>query len=211
MNDNSKPRWFKRTWFVATVAGLLGIGVGAASMSTQDVTQTPEYQAVAAEQEDTASALSGKEQELAASQAEVAELQVKLTELQTKLTDVEGTIPAREQAVTTKEAQLKTREAAVTASEKDVRKREKAVGIIEREIEANTIPGDGIFQVGKDMKAGTYRTSGSSGCYYAVLSGLGGALSDIVDNNNIDGPAIVRLSSGRYFEVHNCAEWVLQR
>lgn len=209
MNDNSKPRWFKRTWLVATAASLIGIGIGAASMSSQDVTKTPEFRAVAAEQEDTASALSGTEEELEASQAEVAELQAAVAELQAKLTEVEGTIPAREQAVTAKEAQLKRREATLTASERDVRRREKAVGIIEREIEANTVS-DGLYEVGADIKAGTYKTKGSGDtCYWSRLTSPSG---DIKANNLGSGPSVVTVFKGDYLEL-NCggADWVLQR
>ena len=52
-------------------------------------------------------------------------------------------------------------------------KREKKVGILEQTIKNNTVPGDGTFEVGKDMKAGTYKSPGPDGdqCYSRVASG----------------------------------------
>lgn len=56
--------------------------------------------------------------------------------------------------------------------------------------------GDGTYQVGKDIKPGTYRTRvGSSNCYYARLKGFGGTLDDIIANNNTDAPAVVTIAA----------------
>lgn len=126
-----------------------------------------------------------------------------------KIATVEGDIPSREATVEEKEAELSSREKTLVADEKSVAKREKAVGIIEREIQANTIDGEGIYAVGKDIKVGTYKTTGSPGCYYAVLNSTD--TSDIADNNNVDGPAFVTVSDGQYLQLSGCAEWTLQR
>ena len=69
--------------------------------------------------------------------------------------------------------------------------------------------GDGIFQVGKDIQPGTYRTRvGSSGCYYARLKGFSGTLDDILANNNTDAPAIVTIAkTDKGFESTNCGTW----
>lgn len=69
--------------------------------------------------------------------------------------------------------------------------------------------GDGTFQVGKDIQPGTYRTRvGSSGCYYARLSGFGGTLGEILANNNTDAPAIVTIAkTDKGFESQNCGTW----
>lgn len=201
MEEHTKPRWFRRTWVVATAAGLIGIGIGAASM-TPDVTQAPEYQSVAQERDDAEAETDEKAEEL-------TELHAQLAETQAKVAEVEGSIPAREQAVSTTEAQLKKREAAVQATEKKVRQREKAVGIIEREIEANTIS-DGTYEVGADIKAGMYKTKGTGDtCYWARLTSPGG---DIKTNNLGSGPSVVTVSNGDFLEL-NCggADWVLQR
>lgn len=69
--------------------------------------------------------------------------------------------------------------------------------------------GDGTYQVGKDIQAGTYRTrAGSSGCYYARLSGFGGKTTEIIANNITDAPAIVTIAStDKGFTSQNCGTW----
>ncbi len=69
--------------------------------------------------------------------------------------------------------------------------------------------GDGTYQVGKDIKAGTYRTrTGSPGCYYARLKGFGGSVDDIIANDNTDAPAVVTIkASDKGFESQNCGTW----
>lgn len=68
--------------------------------------------------------------------------------------------------------------------------------------------GAGIFIVGTDMKSGTYKSSGQSGCYYARLGGFGGTLGEIIANNNTDTSAIVTISaSDKGFESTRCGTW----
>lgn len=69
--------------------------------------------------------------------------------------------------------------------------------------------GDGTFTVGKDIQPGTYRTRvGATGCYYARLKGFGGTVSDIINNDTTDGPAIVTISaSDKGFQSTNCGTW----
>lgn len=68
---------------------------------------------------------------------------------------------------------------------------------------------DGTFQVGKDIKPGTYRTRNASpGCYYARLKGFGSAVDDIIANNNAENVAIVTiLASDKGFQSTNCGTW----
>jgi len=88
-----------------------------------------------------------------------------------------------------------------------------AYGIAEAEVaaQANTIPGEGVFVVGEDVKAGSYRTAGpsSSSCYYAIKDGAG-AGADILDNNIIEGPGAVTLADGQVFETSRCQDWTLR-
>jgi hypothetical protein len=52
---------------------------------------------------------------------------------------------------------------------------------------------DGTYIVGTDIEPGTYRSSGSNGCYYARLSGFQGGTQDIIPNENTDTPAVVEI------------------
>jgi hypothetical protein len=66
---------------------------------------------------------------------------------------------------------------------------------------------DGIWLVGKDIKAGTYRTS-EGGCYWARLSGLGGDFNDIIANGNTSGPTVVAIKkTDKAFESTSCGTW----
>ncbi len=51
--------------------------------------------------------------------------------------------------------------------------------------------GTGMYGVGLDIRPGTYRTLGNDGCYWALLSDLGG--KNIVANDNAIGPAVVTI------------------
>ncbi|KQY56686.1 hypothetical protein [Nocardioides sp. Root140] len=197
-----KPAWYKRTWVIALAVGFVCLGLGAASAGTTDVTTTSEYKSVVDQRDAARSVLSDTETELATSKTD-------LTTAQADLETIAGEIPAREAAVTEAEASVKAREAAVTKKEKSVGKREKAVGLVEQTIANNTLSGDGIWEVGADIKAGTYKTIGGSQCYYAVLNSTD--TSDIADNNNVSGPAILSVSDGQYLELSGCGDWVWQR
>ncbi|GAA2760145.1 hypothetical protein [Actinopolymorpha rutila] len=74
---------------------------------------------------------------------------------------------------------------------------------------SGSIPGDGVFLVGSDIKAGTYRAGNDSGnCYWARLSGTSGELGDILANDNPSGPALVTIrSSDKAFSSARCGEW----
>lgn len=71
--------------------------------------------------------------------------------------------------------------------------------------------GDGIYIVGTDITAGTYKNKGSEGCYYARLKGFGGTVSNIIANNNVDAAAIVTISkSDKGFQSSGCGTWTKQ-
>ena len=75
---------------------------------------------------------------------------------------------------------------------------------------SNTTFGAGTYIVGTDMKAGTYKSSGSEGCYYSRLSGFGGGMSGIISNNNTDTSAIVTIApTDKGFTSTRCGTWSL--
>lgn len=70
--------------------------------------------------------------------------------------------------------------------------------------------GDGTWQVGKDITAGTYRTTGGEGCYWARVSDFSGSLQSIQANENARGPAVVSISStDAGFTSRRCGTWEL--
>jgi len=75
-------------------------------------------------------------------------------------------------------------------------------------IDSTTSFEDGAYFVGTDIEPGTYRSSGSSGCYYARLSGFNGGLENIIANENTNTPAVVTIAPTDVgFESHRCGTW----
>jgi hypothetical protein len=74
-----------------------------------------------------------------------------------------------------------------------------------------TMSSDGVYVVGTDIKHGTYHTTGAVGgsggdCYYALLSSTN--TSDIIDNNNVTGPATITVGPGvKAVDVSGCNTW----
>jgi hypothetical protein len=67
--------------------------------------------------------------------------------------------------------------------------------------------GDGTYRVGKDIKAGTYRSGDDGICYWASLKGFGGDIDDIIANGN-NSPAIVTLRpADKGFQSQGCGDW----
>ncbi len=68
---------------------------------------------------------------------------------------------------------------------------------------------DGVFRVGTEIQAGTYRSNGSGGtCFAARLSGFGGTSTDIIAFVNTDDVAIVTIDPGDAgFRSLGCGGW----
>jgi uncharacterized membrane-anchored protein YhcB (DUF1043 family) len=206
----------RRRWPLALACGALGLVIGLviAIVSATAPKDTSEYKeavsqqnAVSAQLDDTKAELDSQNVALYESQSELEAVDGQVTELKGQITQLRGDIPRRETAVKQAEKEVAAREHAVAADEKAVAKREKAVGLVETEIQNNTVS-DGIYEVGTDIKAGTYKTDGASGCYYAVLGSAN--TNNIINNSYNDGPAVVSVSTGQYLEL-NCsgADWTL--
>lgn len=117
----------------------------------------------------------------------------KLDARERKLDAREGVLDERTKTLDDREAKLDQKE--------EKKAKQKA---------ANTIPGDGVFLVGEDVKPGTYRTQGSAGlgCYWARLSGTSGNFDEIITNGNAEGPTTVTIAkSDKAFETSGCQEW----
>jgi hypothetical protein len=70
--------------------------------------------------------------------------------------------------------------------------------------------GAGTFVVGKDIAAGTWRSNGTTSCYWARLKGFSGQLGEIIANDNVTGSAIVTIAaSDTGFTSARCGTWTL--
>ncbi|MDN6301249.1 MAG: hypothetical protein L0J68_13435, partial [Micrococcaceae bacterium] len=127
--------------------------------------------------------------------------------------NAETTIADFKDSQKSSQAKLKDRESAVSAAEKQLAKDQKKFDGAVADREKNTV-GPGLYEVGVDVKAGKYKTSGPDGtnpvgCYYAWMSSSE-ADADIVDNNIVSGQAVVTLRNGQFFEIDSCADFVKQ-
>lgn len=143
--------------------------------------------------------------------AEHDKIQTDFDELESGIAGREDAVEERGAALDEQAANLDTRDQELQDAEDKVVAREKAVGKIEVEQLENSVE-DGVWTVGDDIKAGTYRTKEAVGseCYWAVLQ-TGSNGSDII-NNGIPGggrPAVT-VKKGQDFESKRCGTWVKQ-
>lgn len=69
--------------------------------------------------------------------------------------------------------------------------------------------GDGTYEVGKDIPAGTYRsTEDTDMCYWATLKGFSGELDDVIQNGNSSSAIVTLEKSTTGFETQGCGDWV---
>jgi hypothetical protein len=99
---------------------------------------------------------------------------------------------------------LNARKKGLDKREQGLDHREQAVGIVEKEIRQNSFPGNGVYEVGRDIAAGSYGTSGND-CYWAITSDPNGA--NILNNYIGSGPTLATLSAGTYFTTNRCGTW----
>jgi hypothetical protein len=104
------------------------------------------------------------------------------------------------------------KEAALSGQQQTVKQQEATLKQELGQVQANQISGDGVYVVGKDIKAGVYHTNGSGNtgqndCYFATLNSSD--TNNIADNNNFDGAETVDVSSAYAFQVSGPCTWVL--
>ncbi|WP_329132659.1 hypothetical protein OG552_13725 [Streptomyces sp. NBC_01476] len=70
--------------------------------------------------------------------------------------------------------------------------------------------GDGTFQVGSDIKPGTYRSSGNSDglCYWERSKDAKGEADSILANDNVTGSSYVTIArTDKFFKSTGCDDW----
>ncbi|WDM17278.1 hypothetical protein J3S85_14715 [Streptomyces lavenduligriseus] len=77
---------------------------------------------------------------------------------------------------------------------------------------AASVAGDGMYLVGEDMNAGTYKTAGPAdsaipNCYWARLKDASGEFDAIITNGNAQGQTRVTVRKGEYFQTSGCETW----
>ncbi|MFF7280326.1 hypothetical protein [Streptomyces griseorubiginosus] len=70
--------------------------------------------------------------------------------------------------------------------------------------------GDGDFQVGSDVKPGTYRTTGNDDgmCYWERAKDASGEMDSLLANDNVTGTSYVTVKAGdKLFKSSDCNDW----
>ncbi|MFD7710709.1 hypothetical protein [Streptomyces sp. NPDC059786] len=70
--------------------------------------------------------------------------------------------------------------------------------------------GDGTFEVGKDVKPGTYRTTGNTDgmCYWERAKDASGEMDSLIANDNVTGTSYVTVVAGdKLFKSTDCEDW----
>lgn len=77
----------------------------------------------------------------------------------------------------------------------------------------DTVTGDGMWIVGKQIKAGVYQSAAGVSCYWERLAGLSGTYEDLLDNGGYrKGQQLVEvLASDFAFTSQGCGQWVMVR
>ncbi|WP_329178420.1 hypothetical protein [Streptomyces sp. NBC_01477] len=71
-----------------------------------------------------------------------------------------------------------------------------------------SMPGDGMFKVGTDIAAGTYKTSGGDACYWERAKDALHGVDSISANDNVTGASVVTIARGdAYFKTSGCGAW----
>lgn len=107
----------------------------------------------------------------------------------------------------TADAQAAKRKADEAKEEK-----EQAAARAQAEKEARTIAGDGAYEVGVDVKAGTYKNAGSTNGAYCVAytSRKPSDIGSYIAGSTNKGPGIVTIHDGEYFTTQFCKDWTRQ-
>jgi hypothetical protein len=70
--------------------------------------------------------------------------------------------------------------------------------------------GDGEFEVGTDIKPGTYRTTGNTDgmCYWERAKDASGEMDSLLANDNVTGTSYVTVKAGdKLFKSSDCNDW----
>jgi len=70
--------------------------------------------------------------------------------------------------------------------------------------------GDGDFEVGKDIKPGTYRTTGNTDdlCYWERAKDASGEVDSLLANDNVSGTSYVTVkATDKLFKSSGCKDW----
>lgn len=194
--EKRRPRWAKITLFAVSglMLLLIGIGIGAAGNSKTSLINSQKAQIARLQATVTTDKgyLSTERLQVSNAQAQAKNaLSVALSQVRGQYKSKFAALQAQEQKVAGLQAKLN-----------------RELGVVAK----STISADGVYVVGKDIPSGVYHTSGAPGggspggqCYFATLGSTD--TSNIMDNNNFNGPETVDVSGAYAFDISGGCTW----
>jgi hypothetical protein len=184
-SQNTRFSWWSNRpgWLRGGAILILGLIIGV-SIAQPEPAKEKQANAITAKQKSIYAAAYAKRED---AQLEYDKLAQQSEDLQTKISDQQAESRADQRA----------------AKKKLTKLRHKITGA-RTEVAKSTFPGEGTFRVGAEVEPGTYKAAAQSGCYWARLAS--GDTSDIIDNNNADGPVLLTIEPGDFaIEVAGCS------
>ncbi|MEU9468223.1 hypothetical protein AB0D78_16510 [Streptomyces avermitilis] len=83
-------------------------------------------------------------------------------------------------------------------------------GTTKKAVKKAAFGGDGDFEVGKDVKPGTYRTTGNTDglCYWERAKDASGEADSLIANDNVSGTSYVTVkATDKLFKSSDCKDW----
>ena len=178
-------------WLAPLIAGAVGIALGAGGATV-----------VA---ENTIGKWSAKVDTVAAERDHFRTSFATATEQRDEALEAVQTVADRETALEARAEELDAARVELLDLAGDLEEREKAVGLAEEKAAANSIT-EGVWLVGEDIKAGTYKLREAfTGdlCYWEISKGDRIVKNDIVTG----GRPTVTLQNGQEFTTKGCGAW----
>jgi hypothetical protein len=197
-------RWPKRVAVGAAIIVALGVGIGIGTAAGSKTSQLNADKATIAQLHGQVSQLHGQ---IAGLQSTATSLQGQMSTQSQQLAAAQSEANHALAIATAKvKAQDAARQAQLNQEAATLKSQQAALAQQQGMTQSNQISQDGVYVIGHDMKGGTWHTSGGSQCYYALLGSTD--TSNIIDNNNITGPATVSLGGAYAFEISGGCTWV---
>ena len=198
--NESQTRSKRWPWIAGiVVAFFLGGGIAMAGVSGVEPEIVTEIETVT------------EEVEVEVEPADMDDRRQTLDDRETELDERESGLNDREENLDAQASTLEENQEELEEAQAAVDEREEAITEAEEAVAENTISGSGTFIVGEDIEPGTYRTDGTSYCYWERLSGLSGEFHDIITNEFSEGTSYVTIAeSDMAFSSQSCGEWVRQ-
>ena len=210
-------KWRRRSSIGVGLVVMLGIGVAIGVVAHSTGVSQARFRASRAQASSLKSQVAVLKSHLSGLQAQVITDNSALTTARKRAASAQKTANANAAAAykareTSLQATYQAKQASLGSQERTVASEQNTLKQELGEVQANTISASGVYVVGRDIKSGTWHTTGDGGqggnsCYYATLGSTD--TSNIIDNNSFDGPETVDMNGAYALEINGSCTWQL--